>query len=654
MNTRATDAAEPVRMMQARFLLPLLLPLLLSACAERPVRPPPVPFAQELAAAQQSYAQGEYQMAADQYGRLAELDRERRQQYLLLAADSALLAGDLTGTEHLLQQIEAAQLTDTDKARMQLIEASLLLDRGRVDETLALLADWDQRRIPTDLLRRGLQLQAQAHRSAGRFTAAAEQLMRLDPLLSGAQRLANQLRILQLLARPQVRAQLVGSPLSDSRGWIALAELLQQVGTDRDALWAGMELWRSSYPTHPAVPELADAYLTELATQRIQLKKVAVALPQQGDLANAAEHIRDGLMAYWYQLPLEDRPELLFLDVSEPDQIWTQYAAALEQGASAIIGPLQKEAVSQLAASTELQLPILALNRIETAAVVPDQLYQFGLAPEEEAEQAADRAWQSGYRFPVMLTSDDALGQRLARAFAERWQRLGGEPPPAATFTPGTNDFSGQIQHLLLLDESKARNAQIERILGRSLQFQPTRRDDIDLVFIAANPTQARQIKPQLAFHFAADLPVFATSRAWTGSISALQAPDIKGIEIPDLPWFAARDQGDPLAAEALAADFPDTRSSLGRLYAMGMDALRLLPELRHLQANPDQSVDGRTGMLSVDANGQVRRQLLWLSLDEQPQVLGYSPLIEPGMAMPAPAPTLAPISQDAVQQAPR
>jgi outer membrane PBP1 activator LpoA protein len=406
------------------------------------------------------------------------------------------------------------------------------------------------------------------------------------------------------------------------------------------------------------MPDLPQAFYAQQAALRMEIDRLAIALPQHGPLAAPGHHLRDGILAAWYQLPASQRPSLRFLDVSEPTQVWSAYAEALEWGADAMIGPLQREAVTQLAASTELRLPILALNRSSDTSRAPRQLVQFGLAPEDEAEQAADRAWQQGYRFPAVLYPADRLGERLARAFAARWQLLSGTLPATQAFDPGANDFSSPIRQLFRLEESTARHARIERILGRNLEFEPTRRDDVDLIFLAADTIQARQLKPQLAFHFAADLPLYATSRTWNGTISALEAPDLKGIELTDLPWFLPGDE-DPLNAEHLETVFADARSSLGRLYAMGIDAFQMLPELRRLHSWSEARYRGRTGILSIDPNGKVRRQLAWISLDREPQQLGYSPLLDavlnPSLpvsatGMPAPPPE----TPDDAAQAPR
>ena len=51
---------------------------------------------------------------------------------------------------------------------------------------------------------------------------------------------------------------------------------------------------------------------------------------------------------------------------------------------------------------------------------------------------------------------------------------------------------------------------------------------------------------------------------------------------------------------------------SLGRLYAMGVDAYRLAPRLGQLKTLPESQVDGLTGTLSLSPSQRIQRQLPW------------------------------------------
>ena len=182
---------------------------------------------------------------------------------------------------------------------------------------------------------------------------------------------------------------------------------------------------------------------------------------------------------------------------------------------------------------------------------------------------------------------------------------------------------------MLKLDQSVERHRQIQRWLGRNIEFEPRRRGDVDAVFMAARPVQAQGIRPQLQFHRAGDLPIYATSHAWFGQLTPSQAEDMKGIMLADIPWLLATGSDDRGGRDAIVRHLPKSASTYARLYAMGMDALRLVPHLKRLQSSRYESLDGSTGNLYMDETNQLHRQLVWVLLDEEAKILGYAPRLD-------------------------
>ena len=56
---------------------------------------------------------------------------------------------------------------------------------------------------------------------------------------------------------------------------------------------------------------------------------------------------------------------------------------------------------------------------------------------------------------------------------------------------------------------------------------------------------------------------------------------------------------------------WPDSSQRFSRLFALGIDAYRMIPSLRRLMINPEETSLHNTGQLSVDKNGRVHRSLL-------------------------------------------
>jgi hypothetical protein len=318
-----------------------------------------------------------------------------------------------------------------------------------------------------------------------------------------------------------------------------------------------------------------------------------------------------------------------FYDSSDPDLAWPLYSQAVEDGAQVVVGPLQKAAVLQLARAGELPVPVLALNQVQTDSTLPDQLYMYALSPEDEARQAAERIWSDGLHSPVAITPRNSWGERMGNAFETRWTELGGSIAGRQEFETDTHDYSGTITALLQIDRSKARHQRLQRWLGMRLEFEPRRRADVDAVFIAADPRQAQGLKPQLQFHHAADLPVYASSHAWSGTLDDGQLADMRGLLLADIPWLFGQSANPAGARDALAETLPEVNGPFARLYAMGMDAYALIPHLRRLRGSPFESLDGNTGNLYMNDSRQILRQLLWASLDSPPAIIGFSPRLD-------------------------
>ncbi len=634
----------------------LLLGLVLSACTPAPVkqekRPDP-----DLIRAEALLAQEDWLGAARLFETLARrTPGNAGTEFLLRAAEAWLKGSDLESAATRLEDIENTNPSTRQRQMVELLRAELVLARHQADQALEILLGMIGPDMSIDLQQRHLRDLANAYRQIGKLLESANTLQQLDELLEDHEvRLEVQSEILASLTALNERTLHELRPVSPGMagGWMELALLIKQYGTLPEKLGPMVAAWRTTHPNHPALPELLERYMAHLAGQIEPVDHIAVLLPETGRYATAARAIRDGLMISLYELPEEQRPLLRFYDSSDPADTWPLYAQAVTAGAQAIIGPLQKPAVEQLVRAGELAVPVLALNKVNSGVEPPEKLFMFSLDPEHEARLAADRIWQDGHRRPVVLVPNDNYGERLARAFTGRWQTLTGRDVDIGRYDPTSADHSATISALLQLDRSKSRHRRLVRWLGQQITFEPRRRADTDAVFLVATPGQAQGIKPQLAFFHAADLPVYATSRTWSSHLTPRQLVDMRRIRLPDIPLIVNQDK-----RQHLGTLIPGVLSPTVRLYALGIDALRLQPHLPRLRDTPWESLDGQTGNLYMTPERQIERQLLWMELDEPLRVLGYSRrmdlLASPETALPNPPTTqTTPLPQSAIPPAP-
>jgi outer membrane PBP1 activator LpoA protein len=428
------------------------------------------------------------------------------------------------------------------------------------------------------------------------------------PLLNADQ---NQDAIWQtLMSLPQSQLQTLSQSETDPllKGWFELATLSKNNQSDLSRQLAQVDNWIARWAEHPASLRLPSDLQVLRQLIREQAQHVALLLPMNGKLAKSAQAVRDGFMAAYYR-SLEQgsfAPKIRTYDTSTGENINEIYNRAIREGAELVIGPLDKQQVAELNLNLELPVPTLALNYNDTPGQSAADLFQLGLAIEDEAKQAAQRAYLEGHRLAMSLTPNTKRGRRAAAAFSEEWESLGGEVVQNS-FYRGAGDFSDVILKSLKVGESHRRAKEVRALFGR-LEFEPRRRQDIDMIFLDANPSDARQIKPTLAFHYASKLPVYATRNIYSGRADRKADRDLNGVKFSTLPWTF--DTQSIVKANVLSHAKPSP--AYYSLYALGVDAYRLYPRLRQLAEVPQARLYGSTGVLSLNDNRQILREQTW------------------------------------------
>ncbi|WKD50786.1 penicillin-binding protein activator [Microbulbifer spongiae] len=417
-------------------------------------------------------------------------------------------------------------------------------------------------------------------------------------------------QLLTQLPSSELQTRAAGSSDPQMRGWYQLALLGRDTQTDISSQLVALKRWRERWPTHPASihPPEALQLLERLAGQRVD--SIALLLPLSGPLGSAGRAIRDGFMAAHYTALNAGAatPSVMVYDTGSEQPFEEIYQNAVNAGAKVIIGPLDKSKVANLLATEKLPVPTLALNYGDRGRISED-LVQFGLAVEDEARQIARHTYHQGHRQAMVLAADSSWGQRGAQAFQEEWQQLGGTVAVSKTFSPNSK-FSNLVSDALLIPASEARKKALQGRLSAPLAFTPRRRDDVDMVFLAALPQQARQINPMLTYYYAGDLPVYATSQVFVGNNHPDR--DINGIRFTALPWLFENNQ-----TKRDIELQTDPAPAFARLYALGADAFRLYPRLPLLRQFPRYKLYGLTGALSLSADGRILREQTWAQVEK-------------------------------------
>lgn len=299
---------------------------------------------------------------------------------------------------------------------------------------------------------------------------------------------------------------------------------------------------------------------------------IALLLPLKSAVfGSAAEAVRQGFQAaaeLEMQLP-GGLPVRVYSCFDESKDIAALYRQAIAAGARAVVGPLTRNGAGALAAEHEIPVPTLALNIVE--APPAGQLYFFGMAVEAEARQVAQLARRQGLHQAIVISTGAQLAKRLQFAFEEEWQRSG-----------------GAILREIEFDNDPAVFADIADLPDTA-------------VFLAADAKMAQLIRPYLPNK----LPIYATSQIFTGNGNTLANYDLNGIRFMDMPWLL---QADHPAVMIYPRAFPPLSADHERLYALGIDAFRLVQLLLAGKIDAALPLDGVSGL--IELNGRIFQRI--------------------------------------------
>ncbi len=391
----------------------------------------------------------------------------------------------------------------------------------------------------------------------------------------------------------------------EMRGWIELARIYQvdqfSIRSQLDAIVQ----WRRIWASHSAAARLPAPLIELQVTWENRPKHIALILPLQEAAGNA---IQEGFLSAYYQSlsVSRDVPQISVFDSTGLTDIHDTFDQAVASGADLIIGPLNKKLVNQISERIEIPVPTLALNYTDEDRLT-ENLFQFGLAPEDEISQVINLAWEAGYRNAAVIMPDNLDYQRLETFFGETWTNQGGQVVSSARFI-GDSGYAEVIKRLMAIDSSEARAEKLLDLLPRlNMEFTPRRRSDIDFIFLVANPRQGRQLKPTLAFYFAGDIPVFSMPSVYDGQENQTGNRDLDGIIFTDAPWVLNPTHQ---LRDEVNTNLRQAQGPLQRLRAMGIDSFRLYPRLKQFSNNSMSSLRGTTGVLTMSENRRIHRSL--------------------------------------------
>ncbi|MFB2781197.1 penicillin-binding protein activator [Shewanella mangrovisoli] len=557
-------------------------------------------------------------------------DPQQRDTNLLLAAHAYINANDYAAAQKLLKSMQPSLTqTPTLVAEHKYLMARVLEHTSTYAEALKTLT------YPSTWVLPGWQMAAYHQFRAHLFQLnkqPIEQVRELSLLTTylppaEASEVNNQIwQVLQPMHEQTLQTFIRDANNPVFAGWLQLAYIAKHYAVDPNQLVRYLGDWQKQNPYHPAAAKLPTDLDRALNAKPFMPKNIAVLLPLTGQRASAANAIRQGILASYLAKPNE-QVAVNFYDTAN-DAV-AAYQQAVNAGAEFIIGPLLPNEIDQLlalnntapatstptgtapAAPTAPIAPIPQLFLNQTDKFVSDiNKFYFALSPAQEAADAATRMYQDGVTMPLLLASNDAIGKRMAESFIQAWKKKS-DTPIEVYYYDGGDKMKTTVQDALGVRDSQARIARIKELLGNSVQADFRSRQDIDAIYMISTPQDLTLLKAFIDVNFSVftqPVPLYTSSRSRIDNESSQTAQDLNNLTMSDAPWLMQNSE-ENLMVNTLWSGWNNGQK---RLFVMGYDAMDLISKLAQMRSFTGYQFNGRSGVLSVNPDGVINRQLSW------------------------------------------
>lgn len=565
---------QGIRQRMKKVFVPSALALLLSACTGSSFFENPVTESIK----QEAYGSSEsYINKADQTSK-----KEDKQTYRLLAVRKLIEENKAMEAQNTMDELNSAEFNEVQSLEYQLLSAQLAALKKNNATALDLLKALPSAQLSQSQHLRYHQTQAIVAENRKEVIEAVRARALMDNYLTDNNaRQENNDKIWSLLRSANRGA--VDKAKADAgevglAGWLALAKAYNQNVSNPAQLPKALEEWKKQYSNHSANKLMPSELKNVGSFQQTNVNSVALLLPLSGE----AKVLGDIIARGFYDAKGDDATVVQMYD-TDSSSVTDLVSQAKEQGSQMIVGPLLKNRVDELLASNEIHgTKILALNSTPNVRAISQVCY-YGLSPESEAKNAADRMYRDGVTRAVVAAPQSDFGQRSAAAFESRWLQLTGNDADVRYYTQPFDVVTS------LQNNGVAKGSAL---------------------YMLGVADEVVSIKEGLDNSpLAGSMPLYTSSR----SNSPNNGPDFRnsmeGVKFSEIPLLADPDSDMYHKADELAA----SDLSMMRLYAMGSDAWALANKFNEFRQIPGYSVSGLTGTLSAGQNCNIERSMTWL-----------------------------------------
>lgn len=556
-------------------------------------------------------SRGEYYERQAQDGR----NSKNNIDYALSAAEYYIQAQDFESSERAVQGLNLRQLNQIQADRLTVVNAYAANSKGEHARAISLLKPI-LTRVPRPSIKAdeeegetydkieltiqqvdALLLSSFSHQALNDYDSAIANLIQREHFLIGSARSETTRYIWQVInSLSEPRRQLI---IKSTENRLVRNRVEQSLGSQIGAVQQSPQQFSQWREESPSDPQQNVASEWSASSPR----SIAVLLPTSSKYNKAAIALQDGINYQHQQNQSPYRPELRFYDIGDQAYQASQYYVAAEQsGADFVIGPLGADYANNVSSVSDRRLPTLLLGG---DSQLNSSTSRLSLSPEQEGRAVAERAWRDGHLSAAILSSESKTHQRTVRAFQQQWLNLGGKISGTTSYSPQQYDHSVELKQLFAVNQSQYRHNRISSTLGFKPKFSSYQRADIDFIFMLANNKTGRLVRPQINFFTGSKIPVYATSGVFNGIRDVVENFDLNGTRFPAMPW------------ELQSIDVAPYAGQLNRLFALGSDAYSLAGNYSKLSTDPNISIKGRTGDISIGVYGEALIKPIWARFKE-------------------------------------
>jgi hypothetical protein len=366
-----------------------------------------------------------------------------------------------------------------------------------------------------------------------------------------------------------------------------------------------------------------------LAISNRNNQNIAVLLPLSGRLSGQGEVIKQGILSAYYDRLAKpssaytDQVSIEFIDTGSLSNIKETINHERLLSYDTIIGPLLRTHIEQIEALNLTGKRQLLLNQSADVIDKPNILIaSFSLSPEQEAEQLVALMRKQNISNPVIISDGSSMTRRMNDAFIAAWEtsKLTDTRPHSLQQIQYTDNKSMRVGITSALDvlQSKNRIQQLSNISQERVYSVTRNRRDIDAFVVFARPNDVELINPiietSISLFTNEQIPVFATSYSYDHKQSKNSQRDLRNLVFVDMPWLLPKGREQALSKNVDTL-FNQPPSAFLRLFAFGYDSLALVDNLVQLSTFAHMSINGLSGVLSINQKQQLTRELASLSI---------------------------------------